>query len=364
LDQVIAFGSGKVTADDVASILGIGGRDAFGLLLAAILDRDAAGCLKLAHELFQQGYDPEQLALDMIGYLRNLIVVATVPAEIRVQGMVDAPAAELEELEKLAGRTSPLGLQNLFGILVRGETEIKRSGNPWVAMEMALLRMAHAPQLTDLSEIIRRIDAKPTPPGKARAAAPAAPATGSSLALPREQSMRLPAEEPVKSEVSTPRSAEAAEKEPSERFVITQIRPMPEGTPDDIWAAIKQHIADSGTDPALASVMDHGSLLSVGPSEVEIGFNKPFYRNEFESRLQQKTEIRKLFEEFFGEAELKIMTLAQETPLGAEKPYPVRENGESDRNRALKQEALDHPIVKAVRAEFGDSAIEEIKILS
>jgi DNA polymerase-3 subunit gamma/tau len=364
LDQVIAFGSGKVTADDVVGILGIGGRGAFGQLMAAILSRSAAGCLNLAHELFQQGYDPEQLALDMVAYMRNLIVVATVPTGARMQGMVDASATELAELEQLASRTSTLELQNLFGILVRGEVEIKRSSNPWAALEMTLLRMAHAPQLTDLAEIIKRIDAKQPSVVPVRGTATRDWAPGVSVARSVKPPTEPAAMKSEEEKISGARDEEDPDKGLSERFVITQVRPIPEGAPDEIWATIKRHIVSSGTDPALASLMDHGNLISFGPTEVEIGFNKTFYRSQFETRLEEKPDIRKLFEEYFGDAKLKILTLAQETSLDAEKPYPVPDNGESDRNRALKQEALDHPVVKAIRDQFGDSTIEEIKILS
>ena len=49
--------------------------------------------------------------------------------------------------------------------------------------------------------------------------------------------------------------------------------------------------------------------------------------------------------------------------LDTEKPYMSRANGETDRTRALKQEALEHPIVAAVQEEFEDTSIDDIKIL-
>ena len=79
LDQVIAFSPERISAHDVIDILGISGRDCFGRLLAAVLDHDPAGSLQIAHELFQQGYDPEQFVMDLIHYMRNLVVVRTVP---------------------------------------------------------------------------------------------------------------------------------------------------------------------------------------------------------------------------------------------------------------------------------------------
>ena len=158
LDQVIAFGSKRIAAEDVIGILGVAGRDSFGHLLRAILERDAVAALTVLHEVFQQGYDPEQLIMDLIQYVRNLIVVKSVPHGSRVEGMIDAPASELEEMEALMRGATAQELQNFFSILMRSEGEIKRSANPWVILEMTVLKMAYAPDITDLAEMLRRMD--------------------------------------------------------------------------------------------------------------------------------------------------------------------------------------------------------------
>ncbi|MEJ2717504.1 MAG: DNA polymerase III subunit gamma/tau [Deltaproteobacteria bacterium] len=364
LDQVIAFGTGAVSTQDVIAILGIAGRDAFAQLVQAILSRKAGGSLRLLHELFRQGYDPEQLAMDLIHYLRNLIMVKNVSPSDRAEGMIDASPGELEELEKLAAPASPEELQYLFGMLVRGETEIKRSGNPSISLEMTVLRMAQAPDIVDLSEIIRRIDAREPPPR--------------SVTESRDPDSRVPAPSP-RAEKSSPRREESQGAEPAEierrssreeekgigeRFVITKITPVPDGTPDEVWAMIRKVVADSQIDPLVSSYMEHGSLISFGPTEVEIGFNNAFYKDEVARRMEEKPALRKIFQDFFGNARIKTLTLAQKTPLDTAKPYAAAPDGESDRVRALKQEALDHPIVRAVQDEFDESAIEEIKILS
>ena len=79
--------------------------------------------------------------------------------------------------------------------------------------------------------------------------------------------------------------------------------------------------------------------------------------------MAEKPELQQVFRDVFGKAPIKTLTLAEETTLKSSKPYENNSNGETDRNRALKQEALDHPIVQAVHEEFEDSNIQEIKIL-
>lgn len=364
LDQVIAFGSKRIAADDVIGILGVAGRDSFGHLLRAILERDAVAALTVLHEVFQQGYDPEQLIMDLIQYVRNLIVVKSVPHGSRVEGMIDAPASELEEMEALMRGATAQELQNFFSILMRSEGEIKRSANPWVILEMTVLKMAYAPDITDLAEILRRMDSglphslpkagddrhgQTVPPVAAKSGRPDTRAKHSAST---EQS------EPRHSPVDHPQDI------PSERFTITQVVPVPAGTPDEIWSNLKERVRLSGQDPMLPSLMDHGRLISHGPTEVEVGFHKEVYKEQFESRLASKTGVRAIFEEFFGGARLKILTLARETSLDTKSPYSASADGQTDLDRALKNEAIENPITKAVLGEFEDSSIVEVKILS
>ncbi len=127
---------------------------------------------------------------------------------------------------------------------------------------------------------------------------------------------------------------------------------------------LKRTITESDSpDHLLLSVMEHGSLISLGSREVEIGFNKAFYKEQFEDRLKNKDDIKRLFKDFFGEAQIKVLTLAQETSLQNPSPYSDRGNGQTDLDRALRHEAMDHPMTKTILDEFEDAAIEEIRVL-
>jgi DNA polymerase III gamma/tau subunit len=317
----------------------------------------------VVHEAFQQGYDPEQLIMDLIQYVRNLIVVKTVPAGARAEGMIDTSASELEEMEALISGATAQELQNFFSILMHSEGEVKRSANPWITLEMTLLKMAYAPDIMDLSEMLRRMDSGlPSPKPKSEddrrsqtiPAGPArnrAPDTKSKHSAPRDKGETHHVPDDQTGDV------------PSERFTITQVIPVPTGTPDEIWSNLKERISLSGQNSVL-SLMEHGRLISYGPTEVEVGFHKEVYKEQFESQLANKTGVREIFEEFFGGARLKILTLARETSLDTKKPYSASADGQTDLDRALKTEALENPITKAVLGEFEDSSIVEVKILS
>ena len=78
-----------------------------------------------------------------------------------MEGLIDAAPSEMDELEQLAERASPQELQNLFSMLLRAEGEVRRSTNPWIALDMTVLRMAYAPDIVDLAALVRRIDSAP-----------------------------------------------------------------------------------------------------------------------------------------------------------------------------------------------------------
>ncbi|MGC9031009.1 MAG: hypothetical protein ACP5LD_15255, partial [Desulfomonilaceae bacterium] len=147
-------------------------------------------------------------------------------------------------------------------------------------------------------------------------------------------------------------------------FTITGITPIASGPPDEVWLELRNRLAASACDRFIVSLMEHGSLISYGPKTVEIGFHKAFYSKEFESRLHGKAEIREIFNEFFGGAQIKVLNLTSETTLASPQPYDAPSDGQSDLDRALKSEALENPITKAVLAEFDDATIEDIRIIA
>lgn len=353
LDQVVAFGSQEITEADVLTVLGVSSRARLGNLALAVLNRDAHKCFETLDKLFQEGCDPEQFLIDFIQYMRNMLIIKTVPLQSRLEGMLDVPPSELTELEHLAGKSTSEHLLSLMSILLRSEAEIRRAANPWIFLEMSMMRMIHAPHALDLKQIIEKIEGKVS--------------STWSHGTPRARK---------KPQRDTPESHEnlgdldARKTDPDiplvaeEHFIITGITPMATGTADEVWAELRERLASLGVDRFIASVLEHGSLISFSPKKVEIGFHKAFYSQEFENRLRNKPEVREVFNEFFGGAEIKVLTLASKTSLDTPRPYEGLPDGQSDLDRALKTEALENPITKAVLSEFGDATIEDIRIIA
>ena len=72
--------------------------------------------------------------------------------------MIDAGASELEIIERYSEKNFLRGAKQSFLILLKSESEIKRSGIPMIALEMTVIKMCMAPRLVDLSNLLNKID--------------------------------------------------------------------------------------------------------------------------------------------------------------------------------------------------------------
>jgi hypothetical protein len=217
---------------------------------------------------------------------------------------------------------------------------VKRATNPWLALEMLIIRLANAPKLVDLAKLISRIDS----------GAPIRP----TFAAPKAPRARKPQPAPFKApipEANVP-------KQPAR-----QACPGPtDDRPEELWGQLKRDFAAAG-DLILPQIMEHGGIIAITDNEIEIGFNKDIYRQQFESKVNGEASMKQIVENILGNSRLKIFTLAQETHLKVETPFPQPNGDVTDRVRALRGEALENPVIKSILNEFEGSSIEDIVIL-
>ncbi len=156
LDQVIAYGGQKLTAEDVARVLGVADRSVLHELAAALVSGDAPATLKVVDRLAQQGFDLAHVAKDILAHLRNL-VVARVCGEGADRELFDLADEEVADVRALAAQADADDLQRLFQGFSRAFDEIVRSNPPRTALEMALVRLARRPPLLPLDELLSRL---------------------------------------------------------------------------------------------------------------------------------------------------------------------------------------------------------------
>src|SRR3954470_11795979 len=152
LDQVIAFTGKTITTDDVATVLGLVGRDLLLDTLQAVADEDAPASFALAARAVEMGYDLRAVCRELSRVVRDLLVVAVDPA--RINDPEIAGEAERDRIKALAARFSREDLLRAFDLLTKAESDIRSAAQPRYHLEMALLRWIHLRKLVSIEDLI------------------------------------------------------------------------------------------------------------------------------------------------------------------------------------------------------------------
>ena len=156
LDQVIAFGADKVTAEIVAKVLGVADREVLQKLTGAMLAGDAGGALDVLGEVARQGFDMVHLWKDLMRHVRNLVVAKVCTPE-QTKELLDLAAEEAADVLALAQKSDADDLTRIFTGLSRGFDDIVKSGQVRSNLEMTLVRLARRPALLPLDELLSRL---------------------------------------------------------------------------------------------------------------------------------------------------------------------------------------------------------------
>jgi DNA polymerase-3 subunit gamma/tau len=186
LDQVIAFTGKTIAAEDVATVLGLVGRDLLLDTLQAVADEDAPASFALAARAVEMGYDLRAVCRELSRVVRDLLVLSVDPS--RIADPEIAGEGERERLKGLVARFSREDLLRAFDLLTRAESEIRGAAQPRYHLEMALLRWMHLRKLMPIEDLIAGAGSRATPappvprpqPEVRRTAVAAAPAPGPS----------------------------------------------------------------------------------------------------------------------------------------------------------------------------------------
>ena len=169
-DQVIAFAGQKVTTDDVATVLGLVGRDLVLDIVTAVADETPAAAFELTGRAVELGYDLRSVIRELSRVVRDLLVLSVDPS--RIDDPEIASETERERLNGLVSRFSREDLLRAFDVLSKTEFEIRAASQPRYHLEMALLRWIHLRKLVPLTELLGGVQSGPVSRPRPVAAAP------------------------------------------------------------------------------------------------------------------------------------------------------------------------------------------------
>jgi len=338
LDQVISFAGNEIRDEDMAEVLGVVDRSLLYDMSQAIAGRDAQRCLGILDGLDQYGYDFRQFSRGLLDHFRNLMVahIAKTP-----ETLLDLPKNEVDELLKQAKSGDFRHVQQCFNVLLQAEGDLSRSTFPKLILEMALLKMVDIQPVVAVDEILNRLEAL-------------------------EERLSRPGGEPdtypsYDSESAMTNGPEATAVAPDNTTASDEA--LKEGTKADasqeLEATWNSLLESAGREkPILGALLAHGRLIALSDRVIEIGFKRgSFYYDRIQEK-ENREAMSEICRSLFRKDLQLIFSIIDEAPEFSSSTEGERE---TDRNRRVKKEILENPVVKEA-LEVLEGEIEEIKV--
>jgi DNA polymerase-3 subunit gamma/tau len=169
LDQLLAFGGERLTADQVHALLGTARDDRVLALAAAVLERDAGRALELLGQAADEGLQLGELLDQLIAYWRDLMVLHCAGAAAR-----DLSVAPRHR-EALARQAQAVPLDTILAgldVLNTTRARLRGSNHGRVLMEMALVRLGRLDHLVSLAQVARLLSQPGAAPARSRPVEP------------------------------------------------------------------------------------------------------------------------------------------------------------------------------------------------
>jgi DNA polymerase-3 subunit gamma/tau len=351
LDQLVAISDDRITANTVATSLGIAAREALYDVARAVLEGDGARVVGAIGGLADKSVDMQHFARQLLQLMRDLVVLklgAGDPAEWVPE--------ERETAEGLIGDIDILELQRAFRATSMVMDEMAQSPNPKLMLEMGLVRVATRPPLQSVSELIARLEAVAGNTGTA----------GGSSGDPRPRKPKAKLEPTPETKPEAKAEPESKPQDPSQPImpatkhsggfqtstgeVLTPIRRAALQEWEELVGALEQQ------QPALAAVLEHGIPKAVGPDRIILSFKDgSFYGRQAESP-ESIEAIERVAEQQLGarpQIEVRFDAQGEAATKTVAAVAAQRKEAEAE---AKRKEALNHPRVRDAVDVFPESA--------
>ncbi len=305
LDQVLAFGGGRVLEAEVRALLGTLDRRHVEAILNALAAKDGAALMASVQQLDERAPDYDQALGELAAAIQRMALLQAIP------GLRGEDEEQDQALAALAGGFSPEDLQLLYQLAIMARRDLDFAPDARGGFEMALLRM---------------LSFRPESPGAALPSAPAAAAGGSRPAP-----------------VATP-----------QRAALSAAPAAASSTPTAAPAA-----ASLGDWPAIvASMQLQGPTQQLAAHCVLVGRTKDIVRLRLDpagdafNRPQLVQKLTQALSQHFGEPVRLEISIGERAGVEA---TPARQQAQAadERLKAAEQAIDGDPAVRAMRETFG-----------
>lgn len=152
-DMCVAYSNNTVTYDSVVEAIGLTDRATLNLLATSVVNGDEGELLQNIDKIAKSGKNITQLSKDLVGYLRDLLVVKTCKD---YENILKLPKDQLAELKTLADKATNEKLIEILTRLSRLDNEYRYTTNPRGLLEITLVSLCKF-EMTELAELKMKV---------------------------------------------------------------------------------------------------------------------------------------------------------------------------------------------------------------
>ena len=308
LEQLITFGGGKVTENEISMILGASDKNQLRGIIESIAKHDSTAAVSFARDIYKSGKSVEKAARDILSLLHEILLFS----ELRNEKFIEAPAEETEWIKSCSALASTPDWTRLFRFWNDEYEGIKSSDFALMLFEVAVITACTFPTMNDFRNFAKNISsAAATMPQNGQAAEkktaePVKTAQTEPEIQPETVKITLNTEKkPEKVEEKIVESAGTLEKgglwrdftetfKDSDAFLYGRLQSWPYQEDDkSVSVTITVTLSSDGNDFAkrLKSLFDS---FSKGKKEFSVNFEKGENKSIFtEDELHRMEEIEK-----------------------------------------------------------------------
>jgi DNA polymerase-3 subunit gamma/tau len=361
LDQVISFAGNQITTQAVRDSIGLMESQTLASIAAGVFARKPLEAIAALDQAYQSGHDLRVMARGLIEFV-HAAILAKAGAQTS-EALVISPE-EWETLKAQVAERSLEELELIFQVLHHGLDWIARSPQPKMVFDVLLIKCASAEVLVPVTGAATSpaIVAQTQTPSAAATHSPA-PAARAPQAQPQAAARTGPAPNATRSPASVAPEALV------QAAVAPAVTPPSDPAPAPQAAATSVHSASLSWEgfiehvrirrPLLATILEHGMAMRL-PTEASattedadlllIGFGSQhaYYREQIQARAYQE-QLNTLSQEYFGR---KIRVKTEQAQI-SETLAARREREKTEREKSIRDGALNHPVVMEARSLFG-----------
>jgi DNA polymerase III subunit gamma/tau len=332
LDQAIALGGGAIGEGAVREMLGVADRGLVFDVLEAVLKGDAPDALRRMAALYEGGADPVMVLQDLLELVHFLTRLKIVPAAGEEDPALEGDRARGLDLAQKLG--TPV-LARAWQMLLKGIAEAQTAPSPLQAAEMVLVRLAYVADLPAPADLVKQLSSgRDAPAGSA----PAPRVTSSA-----------PAPAPLGSNGGGPRLGMSSDGSAAPRLAVREESEAAPALPQPQSFLEVIELFDKRREALLRShLYSHVHVVHFEPGRIE-------FRPAVGAPRDLANKLGKLLGEWTGMRWVVSISSEEGAPT-------LREEAEA-RALSLRNEAAQHPLVRAVLETFPGARIEAVREL-